>query len=52
MKKQIINILKGYTSDINAFLATYSINYIINTVKCNGIVLNNECTMELKELLN
>ena len=51
MYDKIIETLKNYTPDIDAFLARYCIDDIINTIEFGEIVINEECTQELNEII-
>ena len=51
MDQQIINVLGYYSADVDAFLSMYSIDFIIASVKKGKVVINDECTRELNELI-
>ena len=51
MRQQIINTLGAYSSDVDALLSLYSIEFIIEAVKEGRVIINDECTRELNELI-
>lgn len=51
MERDIIKIIKAYSDEPAAFLAMYSIPYIVCAIKEGYTVINNECTQELNEVI-
>ena len=51
MERKIKKIIAEYSVEPAAFWATYSIQFIIDTVTTGRIVLCDECTQELNEVI-
>ena len=51
MERKIKKIIAAYSVEPAAFWATYSVQFIIDTVTAGRIVIDEDCTRELNEVI-